>query len=81
MEQFNVDKFFRELYLRSEPSLDITTVKGPINPADYRLRISELEKIEKEFDIQKGTDLSVSVSMLILNKGPQLVNDFESYTL
>lgn len=75
MAQFDVNKFFRELYLRSEPSLDITAEKGPINPADYRLKISELEKIEKEFDIQKGTDIAIDVSMLILNKGPQLVND------
>ena len=65
--------FFREVYLRSEPSIDITTAEGPINPSDHRLELAEYDKILKEYDVQPGTDLYLACNMLILNKGPQLV--------
>ena len=72
-KQFNADEFIRQIYLRAEPSIDLATVHDPINPANYRLKISVLNDIEAEFGVRPGTDLAVSVAMFILNKGPQLV--------
>lgn len=72
-KQFDMGEFFRQIYLNADPSIDLAVAKGPINPGDYRLKISDLERIEAEFGVKKGTDLAASVAMLILNKGPQLV--------
>ena len=72
-KQFDAGEFIRQVYLNAEPSIDLATAKGMINPGDYRLKISDLERIEAEFGVQKGTDLASWVAMFILNKGPQLV--------
>ena len=72
-KQFNAGEFLRQLYLNSEPSIDLSVVDGPIDPSRYRLKISELNRIEEEFDIQEGTDLAMGVAFLVLNKGPQLI--------
>jgi len=72
-KQFDAGEFLRQLYLNAEPGIDLSTVEGPINPSHYHLKISELERIEAEYDIQAGTDLAVGVAFLVLNKGPQLV--------
>ena len=71
-KQFDLGEFMRQLYLNAEPSIDLAVAKGPIDPCEYRLKISDLERIEAEFGVQKGTDLAASVAMFILNKGPQL---------
>ena len=71
-KQFDAGEFLRQLYLNAEPSIDLATATGPIDPSDYRLPVSTLERIESEYDIPKGSDLSVSVAFLVLNKGPQL---------
>lgn len=72
-KQFDAGEFIRQLYLNAEPSIDLATEKGPINPCHYRLKISVLESLEAEFGVQPGTDLAASVAMFILDKGPQLV--------
>lgn len=72
-KQFDAGEFIRQLYLNSEPSIDLSAVEGQINPSHYRLKISELKRIEEEFDIQEGTDLAMGVAFLVLNKGPQLI--------
>ena len=72
-KQFNAGEFIRQLYLNAEPSIDLATEKGPINPSHYRLKISTLERLESEFGVEAGTDLATSVAMFVLNKGPQLI--------
>lgn len=65
----------RQIYLRAEPSLDLKEVSEPISPADYKLKISEYEKIMKEFGIQKGTDDYVDWKCWMLDRGPQLIDE------
>ena len=65
----------RQIYLRANPSVDLKEVKEPINPGDYRLKISEYEMIMEEFGIKAGTDDYADWKMWMLNRGPQLIDE------
>ena len=73
MSQFNAKEFFRQMYLRSEPSVDLATVERAVDCREHRLKLSELDKIYEEFGVESGTDLYVSCNMAVLQSGPQLV--------
>lgn len=73
METFNANEFARQCYLRSEPSVDLNTIEAPIDCRDYSLKMSEYDKILKEFDVKPGTDLMGQCNMWVLCSGPKLV--------
>lgn len=73
METFNANEFARQCYLRSEPSVDLNTIEAPIDCRDYSLKMSEYDKILKEFDVKPETELMFQCNIWVLNSGPKLV--------
>lgn len=74
---FDFNKFIRECYLRSNPSVDLdkVTSENPVNCGHHKLLISEYEKIIDEFDIRDNKDIMLGCNMWMLQSGPQLVDD------
>jgi hypothetical protein len=73
MEKFNAREFIRQMYLRSEPSVDLATFEGQVDCTKHKLKISECDKIYEEFGVEDGTDLAMECNMWLLGSGPQLV--------
>lgn len=75
-KQFDAGAFLRDLYLASEPSIDLRDVPEgtKIRPGDHRITISKAEEIEREWGAVPGTDLYIQCGFLMLDRGPQLVN-------
>lgn len=82
---FNGHAFMREVYLRSNPSVDIEKVTAghPVDCTKHNLPKSTYNTILREFGIFDETDkvvphkesLLVGCNMWMLNQGPQLVDD------
>lgn len=70
---FDAKEFCRAIYLHAEPSVDLETIETTIDCRDYRLKISECEKVYEEYGVKQGTDLYIQCNMWLLNSGPQLV--------
>ena len=70
-------KFVREVYLRSEPSVDMNNVTGDkkVNCSDHRLKVSEYNKILDEFHVKEDSNELLACNMFMLQSGPQLVDD------
>lgn len=73
MEKFNANEFCRQMYLRSEPSVDLATVERQVDCREHRLKMSECDKIYAEFGVEPGTDLALQCNMWLLGSGPQLI--------
>lgn len=68
-EQKRAREYFREAYLRSEPSVDVDTATE-IVPWEHKLKQSELDKLNEEF-----SDLDqVGRFQLMLNSGPSIIS-------
>lgn len=65
--------FISACYKRSEPSVDLSTVEGMINPSEHKLKLSVYDEILEEFDVKPGTDEYLGCSMWMINQGPLLV--------
>ena len=83
MEKFNSSAFVREVFLRSNPSVDLNDItdKNPIRPGDYTIKESELNIILRKYGVidENGIvlnrDLNMAVCFWLLNQGPLIVND------
>ena len=81
MMEFDAHKFFREVYLRSNPSVDIDEAKS-IKCGEHFLGLSDDNSILQEFAIvgedgkpfDDTKDICVSCNMFMLDKGPQLTD-------
>jgi hypothetical protein len=75
--EFNGHDFARELYLRSEPSVDLDTAES-INCTEHKLSTVEYEKILQEFGVtdEQGEAIDherlIGCNMWVLNQGPSL---------
>ena len=63
--------FVREVYLRSVPSVDLSTVAGQVDCCNHTIKMSVYDAILKEFC--ETEDEVVSANMFMLMSGPQLV--------
>lgn len=83
MEKFNSSAFVREVFLRSNPSVDLNDItdKNPIRPGDYAIKESELNTILCKYGVidENGnvlnSDINLAVCFWLLNQGPYIVND------
>lgn len=66
--------FVREVYLRSEPSVDLATIEGKVDCCRHTLKMSVYDEILKEFGVEEGTDEYLACNMFMLMSGPQLIN-------
>jgi hypothetical protein len=84
-KMFNGHAFMREVYLRSNPSVDIekVTAEHSIDCTKHKLPMSVYKTILREFGIFDENNktvlhkesLLVGCNMWMLNKGPQLVDE------
>lgn len=58
----------RELYLNSEPKIDITKARHQINPNDHKIMLSKFDEIIKKHGLKTNENL-----MIFLNKAPKLI--------
>lgn len=75
---FDGKKFMVEVYRRAVPSVDLTDPhigEGEIRPSDFRIALSEYEKILKEQKIEAGTPEFIACAFFMLNNGPLLIDD------
>lgn len=83
MAKFNVNAFVREVYLRSNPSVDLNEIstENPIRPGDYAIKESELNAILCKYGVidENGnvlnSDINLAVCFWLLNSGPYIMND------
>ena len=70
----NFQEFTRQCYLRSVPSVDLTTTESTVDCTTHRLLQVEYEKLLKEFGVEPYTDEMLACNMFMLRQGPKLVN-------
>ena len=83
MGKFKVNAFVREVFLRSNPSVDLDEISDehPIRPGDYAIKDSELNTILRKYgvidenDNVLNSDLYLAVCFWLLNSGPYIMND------
>lgn len=83
MAKFNGSAFVREVFLRSNPSVDLNEVSAehPIKPGDYTIMESEYNAILRKYGVidENGKaidpDLNMAVGFWLLDQGPHIVND------
>ena len=83
MAKFNGSAFVREVFLRSNPSVDLNevSVEHPIKPGDYAIKKSEYDAILRKYGvidengIATDPDLNMAVGFWLLNQGPNIVKD------
>ena len=63
----DVSKFFAEVFLKCEPSLNLETLDHMVDPNDYTIKESVLDELLKKYDIRLS-----DVCYLMLNKGPKI---------
>jgi hypothetical protein len=66
--EFNAKEFIREVYLASEPSVDIDAVER-INCTEHRLSSAKWEELLNEF-CGDNNDLQFQCTMWCMNQGP-----------
>ena len=65
--------FVREVYLRSNPSVDLDLVTEQVDCCKHTIKMSVYDEILKEFCETK--EEVMSANMFMLQSGPQLVED------
>ena len=65
--------FIREVYLRSEPSVDLSLVEGPVDCCKHTIKMSVYDSLLEEFC--ETEDERFAANMFMLTSGPQLVDD------
>lgn len=81
MEKFNGSAFMRDVYLHSNPSVDIDKVEGAINPSHYTIHEHTVYALMRKYGVLDGNnqvlnaDWNLGVNMWLLNKGPRILRD------
>lgn len=88
MAKFNGSEFMRQVYLHSNPSVDLNDVPSehPINGEDYTIKQSEFDAIlhqmgvtdENGNAVDPNSDLLMACFMWAVNKGPVIIDDSKS---
>ena len=74
-------ELFELTYKASEPSIDINTHKGKINPADHRIQEEDYARIKAELQ-KKYPEHNLegfNFAMAYINQGAKLVPDYGDY--
>lgn len=69
-----IKEFIREVYLTATPSIDIEATNETIDCRNYKIKMSDYERILAEFS-EGITDRVMWGNMWMLSSGPQLVED------
>lgn len=64
--------FVREVYLRSEPSVDLEAVTEQVDCCKHTIKMSVYDELVEEFC--ENEDDKYAANMFMLMSGPQLIN-------